>query len=158
MHTILVPLDGSNHALKALRIACDLAEKYDGRLALLHVLDPRKTTKDLLALDLAATFGSQLRASLEADTSQPSHETLRRVGQAIMNDAARRVTQRGVDAEMLELEAGDPVESILIARERTGAGTIVMGCRGTGASPAGTLGSVSGTVFERADCTCISVK
>lgn len=37
LKNILVPVDGSDHSLKALELAGDLAEKYDSDLTVLHV-------------------------------------------------------------------------------------------------------------------------
>ncbi len=36
--TILVPTDGSEHAKKAVLLAADIAEKFDARMVVLHVL------------------------------------------------------------------------------------------------------------------------
>ena len=36
--TILVPTDGSEHAKKAVLLAADIAEKFDARMVILHVL------------------------------------------------------------------------------------------------------------------------
>lgn len=130
MHSILVPVDGSDHALKAITIACDLAEKYGGRVALLHVL----------AGDMSGD-------------NQPEV-----TGQKILDQAASRVSRRGIDVDVLDLGMGDPAECILIAHKSAGASTIVMGCRGTRRDGESAFGSVSSTVFERAECTCISVK
>ncbi len=130
MHTILVPVDGSDHALKAITIACDLAEKYGGRVALLHVL--------------------------AGNAPEDNHPEI--AGQKILDQAASRVTRRGIDVDVLDLASGNPAESILTARKSCAASTIVMGCRGTRNGGETAFGSVSSTVFERADCTCISVK
>ena len=35
--TILVPVDGSEHARKAVLLASDIAEKYEAGLVLLHI-------------------------------------------------------------------------------------------------------------------------
>ncbi len=130
MHTILVPVDGSDHALKAITIACDLAEKYGGRIALLHVL--------------------------AGDMSADKHPEI--AGQKILDEAESRVTRRGIDVDVLDLATGNPAECVLIAHRSSGASTIVMGCRGTRREGESAFGSVSSTVFERAECTCISVK
>ena len=34
---ILVPLDGSDHSLRALEIAIQIAKKFDGKITLIHV-------------------------------------------------------------------------------------------------------------------------
>lgn len=46
--TILVPIDGSDHAGKAVVIASDLAVKYGARLVLLHVVSGDKVPEELL--------------------------------------------------------------------------------------------------------------
>jgi nucleotide-binding universal stress UspA family protein len=38
LNRILVSTDGPEHAVKAINYACDLAEKYDATLYLLHVV------------------------------------------------------------------------------------------------------------------------
>ena len=83
---------------------------------------------------------------------------LKEVGAKILDQAASKVRRRGIEADILAIEVGEPAESILIAHKRTGASTIVMGCRGVSKSNASSFGSVSNTVFEKAACTCLSVK
>jgi len=162
MQNILVPVDGSLHALKALHIASDLAEKYGGRVILLHVISKEKSIKDLLDLAVADTFGPKVRkillqAANEGDTGAPK-ALLRAVGEKILAQAASKVSRLGLDVEVLEMVEGDPVENILIARQRTGANTIVMGARGVSSAGKSSFGSVSQLVFEKAPCTCLSVK
>jgi len=162
MHNILVPVDGSLHALKALHIAGDLAEKYGGKISLLHVMSKEKSVKDLLNLAIADTFGPKVRKRLaeiaaEGNSSVPK-ALLRAVGEKILEQAFAKVKRLGLDVEVLEMEEGDPVEAILIARQRTGSNTIVMGARGVSTSGNASFGSVSHTVFEKAPCTCLSVK
>lgn len=161
MHTILVPVDGSNHAMKALQIACDLGEKYGGRIALLHVLVESRKAADLLRLAIARSFDAKLTASLNAAADEDEQATphlLEAVGREVLDNAADRVRRRGLEADLLEIHVGDPADSILRAQKSTEAGTIVMGCRGSTTSGRSSFGSVSRAVFERADCTCLSVK
>lgn len=167
MNTILVPVDGSAHAMKALHIACDLAEKYGGRIALLHILVEDKSPGDLLALKIADTFSPKLKSALQAADKAASagkamgvipKSVLESVGEKILDQAALAVQRRSLEVDIRDLETGPPAEAILLARKQTGANTIVMGCRGTGASGRSSFGSVSNAVFERASCTCLSVK
>ncbi len=162
MHTILVPVDGSVHAMKALQIACDLAEKYGGRIALLHILAKGRTAHQVLDLAVANAFDAKIRALLErlshAGSAPVPDSVMTVVGETILDQAAAKVDRRGLDAEIMPIASGDPADCILTARKRTGAGTIVMGCRGTGGTDANAFGSVSQTVFAQADCTCLSVK
>lgn len=162
MHTILVPVDGSDHALKALNIACDMAERYDGRLALFHVLLKSRTPDEILKLIVAKKFGAQfeiaLRGSADQVTGLVSPKMLKLIGEQILEEAGERVRRRGVRAEILAIDEGEPAACILNALARTEANTIVMGSRGVGESQGSSFGSVSNAVFSQADCTCISVK
>ncbi len=162
MPAILVPVDGSVHALKALHIACDLASKYGGQVALFHVLAHGKSAKELLRLPAAKGFGPKLTAMLEKSVENSSPKLpdniLKAIGEKILNEAAAKVHRLGLETNILSMESGDPAESILVAAKRAGANTIVMGCRGVSDAESSSFGSVSQTVFQKADCTCISVK
>lgn len=161
MHTILVPIDGSGHAMKALQIGCDLSEKYDGRIVLLHVLASEKSAEELLRLQAASEYGPQITGELEkaAGDSPPLAESLlHAIGESMLSMGIARVHRRGLEAELHAIAKGDAAENILRAAQQIGANTIVMGCRGVSDVDAVIFGSVSHTVFEKADCTCISVK
>ncbi len=162
MHTILVPIDGSDHSFKALHIACDIAEKYSGRIALLYVLVDGKPADKLLGLTSAKKFTSSLMKTLAEQADQsPGHtslETLKEVGESVLSQAENRVHYRGIDVHQLRMEYGNPVDHILMACERTRANTIVMGSRGVSRSTSSPFGSISNSVFAKAECTCISVK
>lgn len=161
MYTILVPVDGSGHAFKALRVACDLAAKHNGRIALLHVLAEHRSANEFLKMDAAGSFNQELKQSLKATDRAaepvPGH-MLQAVGKAVLDLAAGRVGRQGLEVDILAIERGEPAECILVAHKRCGANTIVMGCRGSSRSAGSSLGSVSSVVFEKADCTCIAVK
>ena len=162
MSIILVPVDGSGHAMKALHIACDLAEKYGGRIIILHVLMEGRQASDILKMRIAETFDPKLRAALQTAAETPPgnipEELTWPVGEIILENAANRVQRRGLEAEIHDLVIGNPAENILLAQTQIGAGTIVMGSRGVSASSASSFGSVSNRVFARAECTCLSVK
>jgi len=135
MSVILVPVDGSSHALKALHIACDLADKYGAEIVLLNIIGTSNLTgaKELL-------------------------DDNKNKGKKVLEQASSKARSRGVNCRSLALEIGDPTEIILITAKHTGASTIVMGCRGVSDSEASSFGSVSQSVFKRSPCTCISVK
>lgn len=159
MAAILVPVDGSAHALKALLIACDLADKYGARVALLHVLDPNRPAADILRLPVASSLPAGLTASLKKTAGGPvADDLLIAVGEKILADAETRVQRRSLETHSFAIERGDPAENILVAAQHAGANTIVMGCRGLSDEETATFGSVSQKVFQKAECTCISVK
>ena len=162
MHKILVPVDGSDHSLKALHIACDLAHKYDGSVLLLYVLANDKLAEEILELAIARKFSPELQALLQnAAENSPEpvdQKLLGTVGKNILKIAELRAKRVGIDTEVLAIAAGDPAENILMAHKLSGASTIVMGSRGGKLSTLSSFGSVSHKVFAKADCTCISVK
>lgn len=170
MPALLVPVDGSVHALKALHVACDLADKYGGQVALLHVLDHNRLAEKILGLPVAGTFASELTAALKKavqDTGQGGpdgahkpipEKVLTMIGEKILAEADFKVRRRGLETVVLEIVKGDPAENILAAAEDVGANTIVMGCRGQNDEGSSGFGSVSHKVFQTANCTCISVK
>ncbi len=162
MNTILVPVDGSTHALKALHIACDLADKYNGRIVLLHVLSGNRRADELIGLEVINALSPKLRSVLQdaaVKTTEPvPSSVLETVGEKILDVAAARVVRRGLQADVLAMSSGDPAEDIISAHKRSNANTIVMGCRGGNAAKTSSIGSVSNTVIQTADCTCIVVK
>ncbi len=162
MYKILVPVDGSNHSLKALHIACDLAEKYKASIFLLYVIDTRKTARQILDLTISNKFDKNLRSRLEKAAEHPldpvDKAVLYGAGQAVLQIAATRVKRLGIETQTLPLTDGEPAKDILAAHKLVAASTIVMGSRGVSASETGPFGSVSHQVFAAADCTCISVK
>lgn len=135
MTGILVPFDGSKHSLKALHIACDLAEKYKNKVLLLYVV----------------------KVENSFNVSEVNNET-QTIAETTTRKAAAKARYRGVEYKVLDFEYGDPASSILSCVKRHKPSTLVMGCRGLNADIAEILGTVSRTVFEHADCTCIAVK
>ncbi|WP_438764367.1 universal stress protein [Kushneria sp. TE3] len=135
-HTILVALDGSGNATKALDIAAHLARANAARLYLLHVpviveesdnaLQISQSSRDDAAMQLIQT-------ALEAiDTSDLETSILVRQGQP---------------AEVIEREA-----------HRLDADAIVMGYKGLDRTSDVAGGSVSRAVNHRAACRVITVR
>ncbi|WP_422040688.1 universal stress protein [Roseibium sp.] len=162
MHKILIPVDGSVHSIKALRIASDLAAKYQGRLLICHVLLRGKDASDLMALDISGQFDAPLHKILNkavsANLGPAPDKILHKIGQIILDHAADKARSHGVGFETLPILTGKPADAIVRAQKELEAATIVMGARGVTPSDSSTFGSVSQEVFSRAGCTCISVK
>lgn len=163
MHTILVPVDGSVHAVKAVHIACDLCSKYGGRVALCHVLLSDKSAGELIDLKMSERLPGNTRdglvkvASLKPDAEVPA-KVIAEFGRTVLKVSEEQVRRRDLEAVSLEARSGDPVVEILGAAKFVQANTIVMGCRGVANQSGGAFGSVSQSVFAQADCTCIAVK
>lgn len=176
---ILVPTDGSDHAHKAVDLACDLAEKHGSAVLLLHVLLRDKEPESLARLAETERLSDGLRGELarlgdrevaedvpaEVYMRDPNHVErplpeglLMAVGDGILDAACRQAEARGVVARRLAIEDGELAARILACVEREAVETIVMGSRGLREIDAMTFGSVSHRVTRDSPCTCISIK
>lgn len=173
INTIIVPTDGSEHAKKALNLAAELAEKFDARLVLVHVLLHHTSTGDLRKLcDDAGGNGDLLEqlnrlddAVIEASAAAYGPvplpvppELLRQIGELITGNARRVAETNGVSAVTTTVIDGKPAETIITVAENERADMIVMGRRGLGNITGLLMGSVSHKVSHLADCACVTVK
>ena len=176
MERILVAVDGSEHAERALDLACDLAKAHGGSLLLVNVIGDRPPTADERRL-AEIEFSSEIRrmpdlapmleAGGQLENLVPSVQeryytaasTARHgMSEGLLNDYASRAKDRGIAAvDSLVLE-GDPADQVLrIAKDRK-ADLIVMGSRGVSDLRGLLMGSVSHKVCHLADCSCVIVK
>jgi nucleotide-binding universal stress UspA family protein len=135
---IVVALDGSEHSLKALDYARELAEKHDSKLILLHAFH---STSDLR--------GSEGFNQMVGRRKQK--------GKAIIKDACRRLGQISFEVEEDLLE-GPATEAILSVVEARNADLVVMGTRGMGSLKGLLFGSVSSKVTHYAPCSVLVVR
>ena len=168
---ILIAYDGSDHAVKALELGCDLAEKTGAGLKLLHVLQPGISPEQLLqavdldqldqrtrrALDDARSAGSLTTGSVFVSPPIPGH-ALEKIAELILQPAKETAARHGISQVETEILDGDPAACILAAAKADGAGLIVMGMRGFGEIAGLLIGSVSYKVNHLAPCTCIIVR
>lgn len=78
LKNIIVAIDGSDHATKALKVACDLVQHYDGQINLVH-------TPEIATTSLAVGSG--------AVEIPPTDEAIAEVGRAVMAEAATTVCE-----------------------------------------------------------------
>ena len=128
--SVLVPVDGSPSSEAALDVACSIARDAKGRVRVLHVREPH-----------VYLAGRHVHLGHE-----PVEEL--RDEEAVLRRAAEHARSYGLDVDV-EMAEGDPVDEILAAAERTDAGTIVVGSRGTGGFARLVLGSVAERLMER---------
>lgn len=141
MARILVPVDGSASALRALRHAAALAARGRAELHLLHVLPPMP----LYGVVPATMHASQYHAACEA------------LAQKALAPALRLV-RRMRAAHRVHVVYGDPAASIAERARRLKCGSIVMGTRGLGAVGSLVLGSVATKVIHLAGAPVTLVK
>jgi nucleotide-binding universal stress UspA family protein len=176
MKTILVPIDGSSAASKALDVALDLAEKHGATVKLLHALLHEMEPDALLGLpDVAAD--EKLTATLHGIADGPSAErsveqilqnpnaperptpddVLNRIGTCVLAGAIGKAHERGITAQALDMTGDAPANAICAAADQHAPDAIVMGMRGLSQIEAFTFGSVSQDVCRTVKCTCIAV-
>lgn len=144
---IVVPVDGSDHALKALELACDLQAKYDG--AELYVLSVYQH------VSLLESSHSLVRTR---EQPVPPDEALKRIAREIVNDSVTKAKAWGATGVIGVVKRGKPSRTILDFAKEKKADCIIMGGRGLGDVGGVLLGSVSHKVSSLATCTCITVK
>lgn len=138
---ILLPVDGSELSLKAVRVALELLRQgLSGSLVLANVQEPANLYEMVVA---------------------PDGEVLRRVstdaGVDTMQSAEALLLEAGVVYER-EVATGDPAHTIVDIGERFGCDMIIMGARGISAMRSALLGSVSNEVLHSAQVPVMIVK
>ena len=142
---ILVAVDGSEPSKKALEFACDLANKYEAQLSILHV-----------AYNAAQSHTMVLGSS--AMIYQGNQKELDEMAIVVM-DAARAITaEAGCKDTYFEVKQGIPAEQILRYCSDNNIDMIVLGSRGLSDVAGFFQGSVSHKVNHLSECTCITVR
>lgn len=170
--SILCPIDGSDHANKALAIAVDLAKKYEARLVLVHVLLRNANSSELkrfaeiegltrkVGPEMSRLMGVDSRAeiALLRNTKGISTGVLVDIAEHLVGASEMEARNSGVRDVSTAVLDGDPARRILECAEQEDTDCIVMGSRGLSDIRALMLGSVSQKVSNAATCTCIAVK
>jgi nucleotide-binding universal stress UspA family protein len=146
MKHILVAVDGSAHALKAVDLAADLAEKFGARLTFLHVVQDLKVPDEF-----------RHYAETEYRGEPPTAVYLRQVGEVILSQAEKRIAGRKLETKRM-LAQGGPPDHINKVADELDVDLIVMGSRGLGPISGFVLGSVSTRVLFQGSRTVLIVK
>src|SRR5690554_732115 len=129
-NSILIAVDGSEHAKKALGVACRLLWQENTTLHVLHV-------PEMLAHDTTMVWG------IGAVALESSREALEDAGRKIIEKAADAAREQGATHVETHLHQGDPARLILRKAEELGVEAIVLGSRGLGNFAGLMMGSVS---------------
>lgn len=171
--TILVPIDGSDHAAKAVAIASEMAVKYNARIILLHVISNGEVPEELVRFAkaehlprtasrsnverLEATPHGLVRVPGGGQEQVDRYTVMLDIAERLLEDAKGIAERHGVETINVLTEEGDPAERILEMARREHVDGIVMGNRGLSDLKGAIVGSVSHKVCHEAECTCISV-
>lgn len=135
---ILVPIDGSEFSINAAIVAASIADKYSGKLTLLHAV-----SKPLSKTSIA---------ELEQEIAH-----FRAEGRQILADALA-ATGKTEDEVEIVLSWGNPMEIIPEEVEDKGYNLIVMGSRGLNAIRGILMGSVSERISMSVKCPVLIIK
>lgn len=136
---ILVPIDGSEHANRALEFALDLAQKYSAEILMLTVV--------------------QYGPFLPEVATTSYYEQIDAYHKKILSDALEKAKKAIPNLNVsTKLEEGYPADKIIEAAKEGKFDIIVMGRRGQGHLRHTLLGSVSDRVADNSPCALLIIK
>jgi nucleotide-binding universal stress UspA family protein len=142
---ILVPLDGSSLAERAIPLARALAEKFKSEILLLRVLDIPKPTPPTSHLEVTMGWVREARAQ--------AHEE----AQSYLDARQQEVYQQGIQVRALMRDRA-PAEDILQVASTEKIDLIVMSAHGQGGLARWTFGSVADKVARHSPCPVLLVR
>jgi nucleotide-binding universal stress UspA family protein len=151
---ILVPLDGSEHSLRALEQAAEVAKKFSGRITLIHVYS---LSFQPIVLPEPSTLSSPTIPILTGAEISKVAEAARALGKRILVDGEERLKLQKVQAEKVLVE-GHAVQEIVRVSTEGNFDLIVVGARGISHIKEVLLGSVTDGVIHHARCPVLVVK
>lgn len=150
---ILVPLDGSEHSMRALDIAIQIAKKFEGKITLIHVYS---VSVRPVVVPEPATLAPGVPMMAPAEYSRVA-EAVKAAGERILAEGVERARAQGVEVETM-LREGHTVQEIVKAAKEGEFNLIVMGARGLSRIKEIILGSVSDGVIRNAPCPVLVTK
>jgi nucleotide-binding universal stress UspA family protein len=141
---ILVPVDGSRYASRAVDAAADLAKHYEASIFLLHVIRNMSLPREILEM---------VRAG---EVTASRMEILEDSAEIILDNAQEKLDQASVSGAKRAHLVGDPASTIADYAEKNGIDLIVLGHRGL--NPGGDLlGTVASKLMNITDIACLVV-
>ncbi len=141
---ILVAIDGSTYAAKALDYAIGLAEKFSSRITIVHVIPTMASISPSLG-----TSKSQYVRDMIAGLEEAGKEIL------IEGEKTVKLSKIGVTAI---LKHGDAADKIIETAAESKVDLIVVGDRGLGSGERFPLGSIAYKVSQHAKCPVLIIK
>jgi nucleotide-binding universal stress UspA family protein len=171
--TILIPVDGSEHARKAVLVGAAIAAKFGARVVLLHILLRDISLEKVHELARTLKIPSEVLEkfkpitpavydfglSVPAGVINPIASTglLTEVGRRVLEMEKDVIEGQGVKIVDLVMEDDDAAHKIIEITKKENADFVVMGRRGLGMLSGILSGSVSTKVGHLAPATVVSV-
>jgi nucleotide-binding universal stress UspA family protein len=150
---ILVPLDGSEHSIRALEKAVQIAKKFQGKITLIHAYSV--SVQPIIMPE--PTLSSPGIPVLTSEEISGVAEAARASGGKLLTDGEEKAKAGGVEVGKMLVE-GHAVQEIVKAAKEGNFDLIVMGARGVSHIRGLLLGSVSDAVIHHATCPVLVVK
>lgn len=155
---ILVAVDGSEPANKALDFALGLAEKYSAEVMLLNVYQPITPLFYFPTMNVPGSPPTATPIATPIVTAAFSKE-LKSQHEKVLSEALKKAKRDKSNLKVSTmLSEGRPSDKIIEAADEGEFDFIVMGSRGTGGVKEIFLGSVSDRVADEAKCSVLIVK
>jgi nucleotide-binding universal stress UspA family protein len=151
---ILVPLDGSEHSLRALDVAIQIAKKFGGKIALIHVYSV--TVGPVIIPEPTTLTPPMIPPMTPAEVSK-TVEAIRKAGTRILTDGEQKAKAEKVQVETM-LKEGHIVQEIIKTAREGQFDLIVIGGRGISKIRELLLGSVTDGVIHHAPCPVLVIK
>jgi nucleotide-binding universal stress UspA family protein len=142
---ILVPLDGSALAERAIPLATALAEKFESEILLLRVLDIPEATAPAQRLEVTMGWVREARAQ--------AHDEARRY----LDERQREIYRQGIAVRALVRDRS-AADDILEVADSEKTNLIVMSAHGQGGQARWTFGSVADKVARHSPCPVLLVR
>jgi universal stress protein A len=139
---LLVPIDFSAHSVEAMRVAADLARRFDASLTLIHVYDPMIS---------ALPDGFIM-------VPQPGIDKLFEALRSQLEGARRQALEAGAPRVETKLLEGFVAGEIVQFAERGAFDLIVMGTHGRSGMAHLVIGSIAERVVRLSPCPVLTVK
>ncbi|MCT7374448.1 universal stress protein [Chelativorans salis] len=141
---ILVPMDGSNGAMKALDMAIQMQKNTGGELLMVTVFRHHSLLEASTSMVRPADPGS-------------IDQALREHAKEVADAAKKHAVEKGASAPRAFVKNGPPARTIVKFAKEHDADLIVLGSRGLGDREGYLLGSVSHKVTSLASCPVMVV-
>jgi len=144
--SIVVGIDGSDAADRALRMACGIAKQFSSALQIVHT--PRDET---------VTYAAEAISGFYVGLNAAHQDMLHEAAEKLCENAMAIAATLGVQKVAAHVGNGDPANDVLERADEVGAELIVTGRRGLGNFSALVLGSTSQQISKNAKCACLTV-
>ena len=151
---ILVPLDGSEHSLKALTVAIEIAKKFGGKISLVHIYSV--AVSPIIAPE-PSTLTPPMLPMMTPEEISKAVEATRKASMNILTDGKQKAEAEGVQVETV-LKEGHIVQEIIKTAKEGKFDLIVIGARGISKIRELLLGSVTDGVIHHASCPVLVIK